>query len=129
INVSGTVSAPGNIFLQTSDSDGIVVNGGHESAGDGQRVSFQTLFLDIAGGSTISAGATGTFELAPNTAGTFTIGTGGFLSPTAITAGTVRIGAVTLPGASTPTTTASAIKVGSVFSVSTATLDLETTGS
>jgi filamentous hemagglutinin family protein len=83
------------------------------------------------GTSVLNASSTGTVELAPANGQTFTLGLSSGLSlpsVTGITAGTLRIGAVTLPGGVSPTTTASSIVVGGTFNATGLTLDLDATG-
>ncbi len=131
LSVNAALSAAGNVFLESTNSSGITVfNTGSVTAGSGLLASFETPSLSISAGGTISAGSTGTFELAPATPTALTIGASGYFGdPTAITAGTYRIGAVTLPGASSLTTTATSITFGTGgLNVGSATLDLETTG-
>jgi hypothetical protein len=80
----------------------------------------------------VDTGATGTFELSPNTASPVTLGTaGGGLSLTGltgITAGLVRIGAVTQPGNTSPTIIASSITIGADFNAAGVALELDATG-
>ena len=98
----------GNIFLESAEPlVGIDVQGPVTAFG---RVGIHADHLRSTFGSVNAA----TFELAPFTAG-LTL-TPVSLSP--ITAATVRLGAVTLPGDGTPTTTAGAVKIGGAFTTS-----------
>ncbi len=80
----------------------------------------------------VDAGANGWFELAPASAAIETLGAASALSLTnltGITAGTLRIGAVTLPASPAPFVSATSIAVAGTFNAaSIAVLDLEATG-
>ena len=74
-----------------------------------------------------------TFELSPNTAGdTLTLGssapTPALASLAGILSTNLRLGAVTLPGSASPTTTAGAINVAGAFGAPTVNLELDATG-
>src|SRR6185312_5203793 len=125
MSVAGLVkSTGGNVYLQSSDPAGInFLATGTANAFD--TVGLRADALSIGSGS-VSAP---TVELAPNS-GAMVLGSGG-TSPAnlaQITATTLRVGAITLPGSSTPTPIASAISITSPFNASVTTLDLETTG-
>lgn len=132
LNVSGAVTVPGTasqLYLHSSNSGGISIGSGGElsaNAGSG-LVSLQTDAFTNSG----SIG-TATFELAPSTRGSLvTLGTTGglsLLSLSAISASHVRIGAVTGPNASGPTTTSGAIVVGGNFGDSGVVLELDSIG-
>ena len=130
LGIVGNVQAPGNIFIQTAAGKGVTTNPGVSltSTGD-DLVSLQTDALTIGAGTTITGT---TFEYAPTTAGTtVTLGSGAAnFSNATLDVSTVRIGAVTEPGATSPTTppTAGAIVVASNQDFGGDNLDLETTG-
>ena len=130
LGIVGNVQAPGNIFIQTAAGKGVTTNPGVSlrSTGD-DLVSLQTDALTIGAGTTITGT---TFEYAPTTAGTtVTLGSGAAnFSNATLNVSTVRIGAVTEPGATSPTTptTAGAIVVASNQDFGGVNLDLETTG-
>jgi filamentous hemagglutinin family protein len=129
--VSGPLTAPsGNVFLSSADPYGIVMVGPVTASG---RVSLQTDSLSSDGG-VVTAG---TFELAPFTLNSEltlgSIGSGLSLdslsgSGPAINAGLLRFGAVTLPGATSPTTTAGTITVGGTFDAQTLPVELDSLG-
>ncbi len=131
--ISGTalaaagLSAPaGSVFLSSS-SGGVSIEG---PVSANQRVSVQADDFTLEGGSVSAA----TFELAPETSGatvSLGAGTGGLLvsSLTGLSVTTARLGAVTGPGAATPTTRAGAVTIGAPFDASAAaTLELDATG-
>ncbi|HUO93202.1 MAG TPA: hypothetical protein VMU22_09785, partial [Rhizomicrobium sp.] len=128
LTVGGNVSAPGNIFIGTAAGEGLTTGSGIAltSTGNG-LVSFQTDSLTIDAGTTITGS---TFEYAPTTAGTtVTLGSGAAnFSNATLDVSTVRIGAVTEPGATSFTTTAGAITVADNQDFGGVNLDLETTG-
>ncbi len=133
--VVGSLSATGNVYLQTSDPSGIVIGlNGAVNTGATSRASFQTdAFRIVSRGAIGGSVTTGTFELAPNTIGqTVNLGTvGATLSLTSlnnIASTAVRIGAVTQPGNPAPVTTAGAITVGGTFDLLNRNLDLNATG-
>ena len=101
----------------------------------GGTVGLQTNALTNLGstGATgvVNTGAGGTFELSPDTANAVTLGTTGGLSLTdltGITAGTLRIGAVTQPGNAMPTIIASSVTIGGDFGGFGIGLELDATG-
>jgi filamentous hemagglutinin family protein len=127
LTVSGALSASGNAYLESANAAGITIAAtGSVAAGAAKSASLQTDTLTITAGGTISGG---TFEFAPNTAGTaVTLGTGGTLvDRTGITAGSYRIGAVTVPGSGS-TTTAGSITTLSAFDLANTNLELDATG-
>ncbi len=136
LTIAGNVSATsGNVYLQDSAAGGITFGAFSVSSVAGGTVGLQTNALANLGvtGATgaVNTGATGTFELAPNTANPETLGAPTGLSLTnltGITAGMLRIGAVTQPGTVTPTISATAIAVTGAFDLGGANLDLQTTG-
>ena len=132
LTIENTLSANANIFLHA----GTITFG---SAGSlqvaGGRIGLQADALNNLGtaGATggVDAGANGTFELAPGSASGMTLGAASGLSLTdltGITAGTLRIGAITQPGSASPTIIANAISVAGSFDLGGGTLDLETNG-
>src|SRR6185312_969282 len=108
LTIAGTVkSTAGNVYLETSNATGITFGaaGTVQSAASG-IVGLQAdavVNLGTTGATGVVKATSGIFELASDTAGkTVTLGTATGLSltnVTGITAGTLRIGAVTLPGA------------------------------
>lgn len=110
--VTGALTAPGNIYLQSAAPSGISVTG-NVGAGSTGLASIQADALAITGAGTITGG---TFEAAPNTSGTaIALVPGGYLaSLSGIGSANVRIGAVTVPGSGL-VTTAGAITIGSNF--------------
>ncbi len=130
LTIGNALSAGGSIYLQTSNiTTGITIGaGGSVAAGSGSLVSFQADKFTNSG--TVSGG---TFELAPNTSGgTVTLGTTGsglsLASLSGIGPTQVRIGAVTLPGGSSATTTAGSIVVAGAFGSSGVALELDSNG-
>lgn len=127
LTVSGAVNAAGSVFSQTSDPAGITVAAaGSVNAGATARVSFRADQFAATGTGIVTGSI---FELAPYTAGTSVIlgatGTGLSLpSSAAITAGTIRIGAVTPAAGGAPVTTAGSIAVNGPFTAAGAVLDL-----
>jgi filamentous hemagglutinin family protein len=122
LNINGTASATGNVFLATPS--GVTIgNGATVAAGASKLVSIET-------GGLINSGTVtgGTFEVAPFPGGALLLGSGGNLpSLSGIGPTTVRIGAVTIPNVGL-TTTAGSISVGGNFGTSAISLDLESTG-
>jgi hypothetical protein len=133
LTVNGTVSATGNIYLESSDTlalGGITIAaGGSVGAGAAALASFQTDVFSNLGSVT-----GGTFELAPNTTGnSVTLGTTtasglSLADLTNINAGTVRIGAVTQPDGTLVTTAGSIAIVAPGFTVAATTTVLELDG-
>jgi filamentous hemagglutinin family protein len=121
-------AAAGNVYLSSSAPAGVVVGGPVSARG---RVGVQADAFAISGGSVVA----GTFELAPATSGGIvTLGASpGGLSLTSlggITAGTVRVGAVTGPGGGAASTTAGAVTIAATFDASaTSTLELDASAS
>ncbi len=136
LGIAGNVTATtGNVYLANSSAAGITFGAFTVASVAGGTVGLQTNALANLGvtGATgqANAGATGTFELAPNTANPVTLGKATGLSltnMTGITAGTLRIGAVTQPGSASPTIIANAIGVTGAFDLGGADLDLQTSG-
>ena len=127
LTVGGTLSAAGNLYLDSSNAAGITVGAtGSATAGSGKLASFQADTLTLAAGGTVSGA---TFEYAPDTIGNaVTLGSGGTLvSLAGITAANNRIGAVTIPGSSL-TTTAGSITTLTAFDLANANLELDATG-
>ncbi len=122
LTVAGTLTAPGNIYLQTAKAGGISVTGSI-GAGIASLASFQADTFSITGAGTITGG---TFELAPNTTGAaIALGTGGYLpSLSGIGPANVRIGAVTVPGSGL-VTTAGSITIATSFGSGTTNLELD----
>ena len=118
LTVAGTVSAPGQIYLQTAAAGGISIGAAGKVAA-GTLASFQSDALVNAGTVTGSM-----FEWAPNTTGSQQTLT----SLTGIGPSNVRIGAVTLPGAGSPTTTAGSLVIGGNFGTATQNLELDSIG-
>ena len=132
LSIVGKVSASaGNVFLTTGTNALSFAAGGSVVSQAGGTIGLQAGSLPTLG--VINAGAAGLIELAPPTGSlTFTLGasTGlGLPALTGITAGTLRIGAITLPGGTTPTVTAGSIVIAGTFNAaSLTTLDLEANG-
>ena len=126
LGVFGTVSASGNVYLQTPGSRGVDF-GPSSTVVAGGLASFRTDAFDQTGYGTVIAS---TFELAPSTlGGTVTLGGAGstLASLADINAGTVRIGAVTEPNAGF-TITAGSIDVGGSFGQGSTDLELDSLG-
>ena len=117
----------GNIYAASSNGSGITLDGVVSASG---TVGIQADALTITSGQ-ISAAA---FELAPFSTGTLvTIGaTGGsglsLPNLTNVSASFVRIGAISIPGTASPTTTAGSIVVGGAFGSSSVALELDSKG-
>ena len=124
--IAGTVTGSGNTYLFAATGISLAATGRIAAGADG-LVSVETNTLTLAGGATVTGG---TFEFAPATvASTVTLGPGGALaSLSGISTGKVRIGAVTLPGDTTPTTTAGAIVVAGTFDADGLPVELDATG-
>jgi filamentous hemagglutinin family protein len=130
LDVTGPISVQsGNIFLSSSAPSGISILGTIIASG---QVGLLTDALTLESGVTA-----GTFELAPFTlGGTLTVGTqAAGLSLSALQGngfaaqvGLLRLGAVTLPGDTSPTTRAGKIVVGGAFDVLNGDLELDATG-
>jgi filamentous hemagglutinin family protein len=120
----------GNIYLATSNPEGLEISTPDVLSAPGGTVTLQSDVVVVLG--KISAA---TFEVAPYTQG-LPVNLGGTLvngelvlpSLAGVTAGTVRIGAVSVPGTSGLTTTAGSIVVGGTFDASGTKLELNTTG-
>jgi hypothetical protein len=123
----GLAANTGNIYLVSLPSGGVTLEGPVAAEG---RVGILTNSFGMEGGSVYAE----TFELAPyTTGGVVTLGntTSGLslLSLSGITAGTVRLGAVTLPNGVAPVTTAGAVTIAGTFSAAGATtLELDAGG-
>ncbi len=115
--ISGSVSAPGRVYLVSTDPGGIAVASG-ATVSAGTLASFQAGAFTNSG-TVISA----TFEWAPDT-----VGSTQTLSSLSGIPNDVRIGAVTLPGSSSPTITAGSIVVSADFGTTLTTLELDTSG-
>src|SRR6185312_13827877 len=136
LTVAGAVkSTGGNVYLESSNASGVTVaaSGSVQTTGTGKRVGIQADALTLNGSVTTASG--GAFEFAPFTAGkTVTLGSAtqpSLIGLANVKSELVRIGAVTLPGAGTPTTTAGAIAIGGTFDaahVTTLELDAATVG-
>ncbi len=124
LGVTGAVSATGNVYL-TANAVALAATG--QIAATTGLASIQADSLTLATGATVT---TGTFEFAPLTVGsTVTLGPGGALaSLVGVDPTLARIGAVTLPGDATPTTTAGAIVVGATFDAAALDVELDATG-
>jgi filamentous hemagglutinin family protein len=133
LTIAGLVDASaGNVYLATSAGGGITFGAFTVESMVGGTVGLQTNALANLGttGATgvVNTGVEGTFELAPATANPMTLGITSGLSLanlTGITTGTLRIGAVTQPGNTSPTTTAGSIVIGGAFGADFIGLDLE----
>jgi hypothetical protein len=136
LTIAGLVDAvAGNVYLETSAGGGITFGAFTVESVAGGTVGLQTNALVNLGstGATgvVNTGAGGTFELSPDTANPVTLGTTSGLSLTdltGITAGTLRIGAVTQPGNVSPTIIASSVTIGGNFGASGIGLELDATG-
>ncbi len=121
------LQASGNIYLASSNANGITVSAGMIAAGTG-TIGLQTDALIITAG-TMSAG---TFELAPYHSGTLmTLGASGGLSLadlSRVSASLVRLGAIHVPGTVSATTTAGSIVVGGAFGSDSVPLELDSLG-
>ncbi len=115
--VAGTVTAPGQVYLQTTNAGGIAIAAGG-SIGAGSLASFQAAAFANSGAVTA-----GTFEWAP-----VIVGSTQTLGPLSGIPHDVRIGAVTLPGAGSATTTAGSIVVGGNFGTGATILELDSLG-
>ncbi len=126
LTVNGTVTAPGQIYLESADTTTGISNTGKIAAG-----TLASIQADIFSNTGNVSGSE--FEFAPNTAGaTLTLGAGApspaLASLAGIAAANVRLGAVTLPGSATATTTAGAISVAGAFGSGALNLELDATG-
>ena len=137
LTLAGVIHASaGDIFLSTSGGPIGFTAGGSLVSMPGGIIGIQADALSNLGttGATgvVDAGANGWFELAPASAAIETLGAASALSLTnltGITAGTLRIGAVTLPASPAPFVSATSIAVAGTFNAaSIAVLDLEATG-
>src|SRR6185437_12050642 len=130
LKIANTVSATsGNLYVANSDTAGIVFTASGAASASG-IVGLQADKLTLPAGATISAA---TAEIAPSTSGrTVTLGATGGLSlanVTGITANTLRVGAITLPGSASPAIEAGSIAVAGAFDTKTiGALDLQATG-
>jgi filamentous hemagglutinin family protein len=137
LEVAGLINAGnGNIFVAVGANKlTIDPNSGFVSRSGG-RIGIQSDTITGIGVSgaqgTVNAGTTGLVELAPSTTTVaVTLGAAAGLSltdTTGIMAGTLRIGAVTLPGAAVPVTTARSIAVTGTFGSTALALDLNASG-
>ncbi|HTW34186.1 MAG TPA: hypothetical protein VMD53_06190, partial [Rhizomicrobium sp.] len=126
--VAGNVQAPGNIFIQTAAGQSITTDPGIMLSSTGDNlVSLQTDALTIDAGLTVMGS---TFELAPTTVGdTVTLGSSATnFNNATLNVATARIGAITEPGQTSPTTTAGAIAITSNQDFGGVDVDFETTG-
>jgi len=133
LSITGAVSAPNGIYIESAGAAGIQLGAAASvTTGGGVIVGFQADAFSIANGGTV-VGVGAQFELAPNTQGLgVTLGASGSgLSLTTLNGIgpiSLRIGAVTLPGNATPTTTAGSIVVAGSFGASGIGLELDATG-
>ncbi len=130
LTVYGQLTTTGNIYLQSSNAGGISVYG-LVMTGVGKTASFQTDALVQASSTPgLSGITTGTFELAPNSPNaTMTLGTAGILTSLAgISSTEERLGAVTQPGSTTPTTLAGGIVVAGGFDFLHTVVELDANG-
>ena len=130
ISVQGGLSSSGgSVTLLSGPGGSVSISGkGSVTVSPAERVSVQTDALTITGAGKINGGL---LELAPATVGsTAVLGTAGGLLDSLAKIGptTVRIGAVTLPGGATTTTTAGAITIGGSFGNAATSLELDATG-
>src|SRR5579871_495156 len=127
LSITGDIVVPGNIYLQSADTTtGITFNPTspplHITAGGSGLISIQSDKTVFSGATVVSAG---TLEFAPNTLGKIQH-VKGVPANLSYTANLVRIGAVTLPGAGSPTTTAGEIDIEANTDFGTAALELDT---
>lgn len=135
LEVDGPLATPGgNVYLQDTNVGGIAVAGSITTVAGG-LASFQSDFFSFTSGEATGTIVTGTFELAPFSAGeTVTLGNVGgveLADVTNINAQTIRVGAVTPPGATAPVTDAAAIVIsgtGGAFDLGNRSLELDATG-
>ncbi|MCW3473886.1 filamentous hemagglutinin N-terminal domain-containing protein [Limobrevibacterium gyesilva] len=129
---AAVTSNHGNVFL-LAGAPGVNANA-PVATGAGKLLSIVGDVLTHAAPATntLNATATGTLEIAPfSNTGTVTLGAGSGLSLaslTGVTAGTLRVGAATAPGASSATTTAAAITVSGFDAAGLTLLELDTSG-
>ena len=126
--VAGNVKASGNVYLESSNASGITTDPGITLASTGNGlVSIQADALKFFAGVTIAGS---TFQYAPDTIGnTVTLGsTATDFNNATLNVTNVQIGAITEPGASSPTTRAGAITITSDQPFGGDNLDFETTG-
>ncbi|HEY1936194.1 MAG TPA: filamentous hemagglutinin N-terminal domain-containing protein [Acetobacteraceae bacterium] len=136
MTIAGSVAATaGNVYLEDSAAGGITFGAFAVSSQAGRSIGLQTNALvnlgTTAATGVVNAGSAGTFELSPDTANAMTLGASSGLSLsnlTNITAGLVRVGAVTQPGNGSPTTIANAISIAGTFGSSSTSLELDATG-
>ena len=134
LTITGLVNASaGNVYLEDSNAGGITFGAATVESMAGGTVGLRTNALANLG-VTGATGVvnTGTFELSPDSANPVTLGAPTGLSLTnltGITAGTLRIGAVTQPGNASPTIIASAVTIGgtSFDAAGTTVLELDAT--
>ena len=134
LSIFGAVAGPAGVYIESAGATGIqIINAkARVTAGAGANVSFQADAFSITGGAQVE-GSSSQFELAPNTPNLGVtlgaVGTGlSLASLTGINPTSLRIGAVTLPTATTPTTFAGSITIGGNFGTGSNTLDLEAHG-
>ena len=131
LDVTGNISAPGNVYLESSNAGGITFTTGVSAALDitstgSGLVSVQSdkvTFSNAGSFKTVFTG--GTLEYAPNTAGNTVNLTVAKTTDFTAAVTTFRIGAVTLPGALAPTTTAGAINVAENLNFGSLALELD----
>jgi len=129
LTVNGRVSAlAGQIYLQSSNAGGVTL-GPRATLAGGTLDSIEANAFTIAGDGTVLAGPV--FELAP-LSGTMTLGVSvldlSLASLRGIGPDVLRLGAVTLPGDVTPTTTAGSIEVAGTFGSTAISLELDSSG-
>ncbi len=137
MTVAGVVgSSGGNVFVTTGAHALTFAPGGTLASKAGGRIGIKAdglVNLASAGASGVAnAGAAGVFEFAPST-GSLPVTLGSASGPslsttTGITAGTLRIGAVTLPGNVVPTINTSAIAIAGTFNANGLALELDAAG-
>ena len=126
--VAGTIKATkGNIFLESTASGGIDATAAKLTASGSGTIGLEAdAFTSLATGTFNS----GTFELAPASLSTMTLGATGGLSidnadMTGVTATLWRFGAVTVPPGSSPTATVNQLSVGGAFGSSAVAIELD----
>ncbi|HTI80757.1 MAG TPA: hypothetical protein VL614_09955 [Acetobacteraceae bacterium] len=129
LTVLSATAQNGSVYLATTNAGGITVTGANLTAASSGTVGLQA---DAVTGLATANENAGTFELAPSTSGmTMTLGDAGGLSLASLAgigSGTVRLGAVTVPGTVAPVTTAGSIVVGGNFGNASTVLDLWSLG-
>jgi hypothetical protein len=133
LSITGAVSAQNGVYIESAGAAGIQLSSAASVfTGGGANISFQANAFGIANGGTV-VGQGAQFELAPNTPGlAVTLGANGsglsLASLTGISLTNIRIGAVTTPGNTTPTTTAGSIAVAGNIGADDIEFELDATG-